>query len=147
MNSPVTGEFPAQRPVARGFGVFFDLRLNNAWVNNREAGDLRRHHALYDVKVMEFMLSMYLVLGDKISNLMQVLNNHTYVILSVIWCWQMVSSISYSEEYDEFSLFYVTSQLKLTMICVRFREVKCKTNRELLLFCFKVDPNSTWWYR
>ena len=27
-NSPVPGEFPAQRPVARRFGVFFDLRLN-----------------------------------------------------------------------------------------------------------------------
>ena len=27
-NSPVKGEFPAQRPVARGFDVFFDLRLN-----------------------------------------------------------------------------------------------------------------------
>ena len=27
-NSLVTGEFPAQRPVTRGFDVFFDLRLN-----------------------------------------------------------------------------------------------------------------------
>ena len=27
-NSPVTGEFPAQRPVTRGFVIFFDLRLN-----------------------------------------------------------------------------------------------------------------------
>ena len=27
-NSPVTGEFPAQRPVMRSFDVFFDLRLN-----------------------------------------------------------------------------------------------------------------------
>ena len=27
-NSPVSGEFPAQRPVTRGFDVFFDLRLN-----------------------------------------------------------------------------------------------------------------------
>ena len=26
-NSPVNGEFPAQRPVTRGFDVFFDLRL------------------------------------------------------------------------------------------------------------------------
>ena len=26
--SPVTGEFPAQRPVTRSFYVFFDLRLN-----------------------------------------------------------------------------------------------------------------------
>ena len=27
-NSPVTGEFPAQRPVTRSFDVFFDPRLN-----------------------------------------------------------------------------------------------------------------------
>ena len=27
-NSPVTGEFPAQRPVMRSFDVFFDMRLN-----------------------------------------------------------------------------------------------------------------------
>ena len=26
-NSPVTGEFPSQRPVTRSFDVFFDLRL------------------------------------------------------------------------------------------------------------------------
>ena len=27
-NSPIPGQFPAQRPVTRSFGVFFDLRLN-----------------------------------------------------------------------------------------------------------------------
>ena len=27
-NSPAPGEFPAQRPVTRGFDVFFDLSLN-----------------------------------------------------------------------------------------------------------------------
>ena len=27
-NSPMTAEFPAQRPVTRSFDVFFDLRLN-----------------------------------------------------------------------------------------------------------------------
>ena len=27
-NSPMTGKFPAQRPVTRSFNVFFDLRLN-----------------------------------------------------------------------------------------------------------------------
>ena len=26
-NSPVTGEFPAQRPVTRSFDVFFDLTV------------------------------------------------------------------------------------------------------------------------
>ena len=27
-NSPVTGEFPAQRPMTRTFDGFFDIRLN-----------------------------------------------------------------------------------------------------------------------
>ena len=27
-NSPVTGEFPAQRPMTQSFEIFFDLRLN-----------------------------------------------------------------------------------------------------------------------
>ena len=30
-NSPVTGEFPAQRPVTRSFDVFFNLHLNKRW--------------------------------------------------------------------------------------------------------------------
>ena len=49
-NSPVPGEFPAQRPA-----LMFSLictRLNG-WVNNGEAGDLRRHRAHYDVIVMD----------------------------------------------------------------------------------------------
>ena len=54
-NSPVTGEFPTQRPVTRSFGVFFDLRWINGWVNNREAGDFRPHRDYYDVTVMMFL--------------------------------------------------------------------------------------------
>ena len=30
-NSPVTGEFPIQRPVTRSFEILFDLRLNKRW--------------------------------------------------------------------------------------------------------------------
>ena len=51
-NSPVTGEFPSQRPVTRSFDVFSDLRLNKRWVNNRDAGDWRRNRVHYDVTVM-----------------------------------------------------------------------------------------------
>ena len=51
-NSPVTGEFPSQRPVTRSFEVFFDLRPKKGSANNREAGDLRRHSSHYDVIVM-----------------------------------------------------------------------------------------------
>ena len=50
-NSPVTGEFPAQRPVTRNlFSLIF--AWINGWVNNDDAGDLRRHRAHYDVIVM-----------------------------------------------------------------------------------------------
>ena len=36
-NSPVTGEFPAQRPVTLSFDVFFDLRLNKRL--SKQSGD------------------------------------------------------------------------------------------------------------
>ena len=52
-NSPVTDEFPSQRPVTWSFDVFFDLHLNKGLSKQScEAGDLRRHHAHYDVIVM-----------------------------------------------------------------------------------------------
>ena len=56
-NSLVSSEFPAQRPMTRSFNIFFDLRLNNDWVNNGEAGDLRPHRSHYDVTVMHSYLS------------------------------------------------------------------------------------------
>ena len=55
-NSPVPGEIPSQRPVTRSFDVFFDQRFINGWVNNLEAGDLRRYRAHYNVIVMEYAL-------------------------------------------------------------------------------------------
>ena len=54
-NSPVTGEFPAQRPVTRSFDDYLVCDWINRWGNNREAGDLRRHRAHYDVIVVKFV--------------------------------------------------------------------------------------------
>ena len=73
-NSAVTGEFPTQRPVTRSFDVFFDL---NGWINNREAGDLRRHRAHYDVTVM-IMKGMVNYIHISIRNVTshQILNFH-----------------------------------------------------------------------
>ena len=50
-NSPMTGEFPAQRPVTRSFDVFvfFIYAWTNGWVN-----DMRHHRAHYHVTVMVF---------------------------------------------------------------------------------------------
>ena len=51
-NLPVPGGFPSQRPLARSFDDYFELRLNNGCANSRVAGDLRRHCFHYDVTVM-----------------------------------------------------------------------------------------------
>ena len=58
-NSLVPGEFPAQRPVTRSFDAFFDLVWINGWVNNREAGDLRRYRAHYDIIVMCILVIIF----------------------------------------------------------------------------------------
>ena len=50
-SSPVTDDFPTQRPVTRSFDVFSDLCLVNGWVNNHETCDLRSHRAHYNVTV------------------------------------------------------------------------------------------------
>ena len=47
-----TGEFPSQRPVMWSFDNF--CAWIKGWVNNREAGDLRRYRAHYDIIVMIF---------------------------------------------------------------------------------------------
>ena len=52
-NSLVTGEFPAQRPATRSFEVSLICAWLDGWVNNGEAGDLRRHRVHYDVTVMK----------------------------------------------------------------------------------------------
>ena len=47
-NSPVTGEFPSQRPVTRSYDVFFDLRLNKRLSKQSIRRWLRRHRAYND---------------------------------------------------------------------------------------------------
>ena len=56
-NSPVTGEFPSQRPVTWSFDIFSLICARiYGWINNREAGDVRRHrphYAHYDIIVIK----------------------------------------------------------------------------------------------
>ena len=47
-NSPVSGEFPAQRPVTRGFDVSFDLRLGTVY--NKMKGLVRKFHHAHELK-------------------------------------------------------------------------------------------------
>ena len=69
VNSHVTGEFPTQIQVKRSFGAFFDLRLNNGCVNNRDAGDLRRHRAYHDVTIMVCLMFVANTLPNQSSRI------------------------------------------------------------------------------
>ena len=50
-NSPVTSEFPSQRPVMRRFVFSFICTWITGWVNGHDAGDLGLHRAHNDVIV------------------------------------------------------------------------------------------------
>ena len=52
-NSPVPGEFPAQRPVTRSFEVFFDLRLNKRLSKQSWGWWFETLSLHYDVTVMQ----------------------------------------------------------------------------------------------
>ena len=61
VTGPLCGEFTGHRwiPCTKASDAEFDVLLIfawiNGWVNNRVAGDLRRHHAHFDVTVMNVM--------------------------------------------------------------------------------------------
>ena len=88
-NSPVTGEFPAQRPVTRSLKVFFDLHPNKrlskqswGWWSETPSSSLWRH------RNERWMLCWPLIMCDeRMLVLTQVsLDSHwLYDILSLIW--------------------------------------------------------------
>ena len=67
-NSPVTGDFPLQRPMTWSFDVFFDLRLNQQLSEQwRRRGHLRHHHVHCEVILMLKQLEIvftYITEGD-----------------------------------------------------------------------------------
>ena len=66
-NSPVTGEFSAQRPVTRSFDVFFDLRLNKrlrkqswGWCFETLSRPLWRHCVIISFIIAQVLLILVL---------------------------------------------------------------------------------------
>ena len=54
-NSPITGEFPTQRPATRSLDFSLIYAWTKGWVSNREAGGLGRYLVSYDVTVMMYL--------------------------------------------------------------------------------------------
>ena len=85
-NSPVTGEFPAQKPVMWSFDVFFQLCLNKR-LSKHEAGDLRCHRAYYDVIVMN--LGKIILFEEGIGNMSNILSRLPRVNQDMIRYWNL----------------------------------------------------------
>ena len=76
-NSPVAGEFPAQRPVTRSFGLSFDLRLNKrlskqswGWWFETPSRSLWRHRdvLIYDIFIAWSCVHRHLKIKKTIEN-------------------------------------------------------------------------------
>ena len=80
-NSPVIGEFP-HKSQWRGALIFYLIcAWINGWVNNRRAGDLRRHRTHHDVSVMA---------NDDFSSItfwVTSLTTLKNIVKSVVWNW------------------------------------------------------------
>ena len=113
-NSPVTGEFPPQRPLTRSFDVFFDLRLNG-WVNNQDAGDLRRHRAKYDVTVM----CRIVIQGSEQPWVLATFNVSLLSHFELVKRFKLRGSVHYGRNGLKFgALLYLDyHSLKLTIFC------------------------------
>ena len=89
------GEFPTQRPVTRSFDVFFFICVRiNGWVNNREACDLRRHRAHYDVNIMKSTLPLIrwpqlsIASQDFTNTSLRHTQNSRHLTSRIYLCWQ-----------------------------------------------------------
>ena len=93
-NSPVTGEFPAQRPVTRSFDVFFDLPLNKplskqwwGWWFETLSRPLWRHcDAVFYLFLYGSLLHRCLSLplyNTHIYSLSLAVSIHTYILMHV----------------------------------------------------------------
>ena len=113
-NSPVPGEFPAQRPVTQSFDVFFDLRLNKRlskqsrdWWFETAAWSLWRHRNASVPNMllpnqMQFIHALLLWYVNKILRLFAMLD--TYLDQSInhaskqviLFQWHVIWNICYN---------------------------------------------------
>ena len=105
-NSPVPGEFPAQRPVTRSFDVFFDLRLNKrlskqswGWWFDSLSRILWRHCNEYDstctsteTEILSFWLNFHQWLHRKLSS--GAISNGRFVKMTTFLVQQIYEYIS-----------------------------------------------------
>ena len=113
-NSPVSGEFPTQRPVTRSFGVFFDLHPNMRLSKQWWGWWLRRYRVHYDVIVM---ICMHLFRGDHWPTCMYPLCSHDNA-----WLWTTFEQPTCS------TTFCVTVLNTIKILCQPWCPLRCFNN-------------------
>ena len=145
-NSPVPGEFPAQRPVTRSFNVFFDLRLNKqlskqsrGWWLETPSRPLWRHRnmlprfAIWSVNVLSVGLD-YLTLNfshntcKMIHGLESTIIFCTYHASMLMWYLQTFMIINHGK-FDYYLMIVKIYQAGLSKI---FQETFCWKVAQLL---------------
>ena len=107
--SPVNSPHKGQWRGALMF--FFYLRLNERLINNREAGDLRRHRAHYDVTVMKSLLLWRTHPIKKSMQLVCLWHNHQYKI----------HDFSIDGVFDGYLMFISeTPQILKGKVCIKY---------------------------
>ena len=94
-NSPVTGEFPTQRPVTRSFDVYFDLRLNKrlskqswGWWFETLSCPLWRHRDVGIARYSKYcMFNCPSSFGPRqnLDDIAPYLNMHSWLLRCCIW--------------------------------------------------------------
>ena len=149
-NSPVTGEFPSQRPVTRSFDIFFNLRLNKrlskqswgwwfdtpscplwchcneVWSENNEVGEpwhTPTMSIMTTIPKLLFVILYITKLGAK--NLTQPQPSHISVSL-------FLGTSSLQSQYAPTSLSSGSMRgcWTLSMLCVMFLDSGCQWSRK-----------------
>ena len=122
-NSPVPGEFPAQRPVTRSFDFFFDLRLNKrlskqsrGWWFETLPSPLWRHSnvAIYDNNASNVFWTFGL---GWLSNIPSIFNDSNCPLLIVL-CMLHISVCKYYVDTCYLSISHSSNYLIKYGICI-----------------------------
>ena len=152
-NSPVPGDFPAQRPVTLSFDVFFDLRLNKrlskhlwGWLFETLSRPLWRHYndemlAIYNLSSVGLLFKPF----SQLFCMQCVLCVSAYPF----FCWWLLDHLyctilSSNRKYETLAIVHGRVMKQLNALCVfRYNHKRIYTFIFLFENCFLVIQFST----
>ena len=117
-NSPITGQWPYKGQWRGALMFSLICAWMNGWVNHREVGDLRRHHAYYNVIVMfqysiywEKQTNRYAEETMKLVLFVLEMNDISRIFLYNAFLWRLLQMAFVCEDHN----VYVTQRSKMAL--------------------------------